>query len=304
MTRGRVEIRSAAMSTLSEGAELYLSESPRLVDCGTARIAYRTYGSGDPIMFIHGWPFSGFVYRHQLAALSEHYTCITVDLAGAGESEWDEGNDFSFHGHARHLQKVAESMGLDSYRLVAHDTGATVARRLAILEGDKVIQSVCIDTEIPNHRPPMVGLFMKLSGLPGANYIFRRLLKSRRFVKSKNGFGGCFVNRDLIDGEFYDFFCRRLAESKEAAKGQLLYVRGIDWKQLDELERDHARIEGEVLLIWGDRDPFFPIDRARAMMPQFKNCKGLIEIEGTKLLPFEEKPEVVNDHIMEFFAGD
>lgn len=286
----------------SPEADFYDRVPPSVVDTGTARIAYRRYGHGEPIVFIHGWPFSGFVWRKLLPSLAARYTCITVDLAGAGDSEWRRGNDFSFHGHAEHLRKVVDALGLDSYRLVAHDTGATVARRLAIIDPGRARHLVCIDTEIPYHRPPLVPLLQKVMALPGAGWTFRQMLRSRRFLHSNAGFGGCFVDRALIDGEFTDRFVTPLVQSPRRMDGQLRYALGIDWSQLDGLAEGHRAIRGPVLLVWGDRDPFFPIDRARAMVGDFADGRGLVTIEGAKLLPHEEHPALVLRHITDFFA--
>ena len=286
----------------SPEAAFYDSVPPVLVDTGTARLAYRRFGAGPAIVFIHGWPLSGFTWRKLLPALATRHTCITIDLAGAGDAEWRPGNDFSFHGHAEHVRKVIDALGLDAYHLVAHDTGATVARRVAIIDQARVRHLACIDTEIPHHRPPLVPFFQKVLALPGSGWAFRRLMRSRRFLESSSGFGGCFVDKSLIGGEFRERFVRPLVESARRMEGQIRYARGIDWKQLDGLADGHRAIRGPVLLIWGDRDPFFPIDRARTMAGDFPDGRGLITIERAKLLPHEEHPAVVVRHLEAFFA--
>ncbi len=283
-------------------AQFYLDQPAQHVDSGTARVAYRRFGAGDPVMLVHGWPLSGFTYRKLLPRLAGRFTCYAVDLPGAGESEWKEDNDFSFHGHAEHLQRLARTLGLDAYRIIAHDTGATVARRLAVLEGERVRQMVLIDTEIPHHRPPLVPFLVKVMSLPGTATVFRWLLRSDRFLRSSAGFGGCFCDPALIDGDFRARFVDPLIDSARRLEGQIRYARGIHWAQLDALAEGHRQIPGPVLLIWGDQDPFFPVARAREMIPQFAQCAGLVEIPGTKLLPHEEKPAEVLRHVFDFFA--
>lgn len=288
---------------MSRESALYLERPFELVDTGTARVPFRCFGRGEPVLFIHGWPLSGFTWRKILPPLAEKYTCYVIDLPGAGDSRWDARNDFSFHGHAAHLKRVVDALGLKSYRIVAHDTGATVARRLAIIDRDRARHLALIDTEIPNHRPPLVPFLQKVLALPGSNLSFRMLLRSRRFLRSNMGFRGCFVNLDLIDGDFREHLIEPLAASAHRMEGQILYARGIKWEQLDELAEGHRQLAGPVLLVWGEHDPFFPIEEARQMIPQFASCRGLVSIPGCKLLPHEEKPEVVARHILEFFAA-
>ncbi len=285
--------------------ELYRRAAVQHVDVGTASLAIRRFGNSanETLLLIHGWPFSGLIWRKLLPALAERYACVTVDLAGAGDSTWKPTNDFSFHGHADNVQKAMRALGIERYALIAHDTGATVARRLAIIEGARVTKLIAIDTEIPHHRPPLVPLITKVLALPGANAAFRMLLRSKRFLRSNAGFGGCVCDLDLIDDEFIAAFITPLRESKERMDGQIRYARGIDWNQLDGLAEGHREIVGPVLLIWGDRDPFFPIARAREMIPQFRDCRGLIEIPDAKLLPHEEYPELVASHVVTFLSG-
>lgn len=290
------------MTSPTREAAFFHAQAPSLVDTGTARIAYRRYGAGEPLILIHGWPFSGFIYRKLLPRLAERYTCFVIDLPGAGRSEWDTNNDFSFHGHAEHLQRFRQAVGIERYRLLAHDTGATVARRLAILDGDRVGQLVLIDTEIPMHRPPLVPFVQKLFALPGSGAVFSRLLRSRRYLRSAAGFGGCFVDLSLIEGEFHDEFIAPLIDSPRVREGQIRYALGIDWAQLDGLAQGHREIRGEVLLLWGEQDPFFPIERARGMVDDFPRCRGLVAIPGCKLLPHEERPDVVLQHTLAFFG--
>lgn len=281
----------------------FLRQPHELVDTGTARVAYRRFGKGDPLLLIHGWPFFGAVYRKILPKLAEQHTCYVVDLPGAGSSEWEPNNDFSFHGHAENLKRFVDKIGITNYRIIAHDTGATVARRLAIIDGPRVRQLVLIDTEIPNQRPPLIPLMQKVLAIPGSTFVFRQLLRSPAFIRSSFGFGGCFVDMKLVEGDFHKHFIEPLATSEHRMQGQILYARGIDWKQLDALAEGHGRIQAPVLLLWGEHDPFFPIAEARRMVPQFANCRGLITIPKCKLLPHEEKPELVLQHIDEFFAS-
>jgi len=52
----------------------------------------------------------------------------------------------------------------------------------------------------------------------------------------------------------------------------------------------HAKIDVPVKLVWGDQDPFFPVDRARAMVATFPNAT-LDVIAGAGLFCHEERPE-------------
>src|SRR4051812_935760 len=175
-------------ATAQSDADAYLAAPLRYHDVGDAEIAYRTFGGGDPVLLVHGWPLSGFTFRALIPHLGE-YTAIAVDLPGAGDTRWRPNNDFTFTGQARNLQRFVDAAGLASFHVVAHDTGGTIARALALLAPGRVRSMTLIGTEIPGHRPPWIPLFQRTFALPGADVVFGMLARSNLFVRSSAGFG-------------------------------------------------------------------------------------------------------------------
>jgi pimeloyl-ACP methyl ester carboxylesterase len=281
-----------------------LAESPlRFHMTPTAEIAYRQVGSGPPLLLLHGWPLSGLTYRRLIPHLAPRFTCYAVDLPGGGETRWRTETDFSFGGQAETVARFIAGLGLNGCHVVAHDTGATIARALALTAGEHLSKLVLIGTEIPGHRPPWIPLYQRLTALPGAQASFRLLMSSQRFLRSPMGFGNCFVDRSLIGGEFSEYFVRPLVQSSARLEGQLRYLGGIDWAFLDRLAEEHRKITNPVLLIWGADDSIFPVQRARAMTGQLGDCRGFVAIAGAKLLVHEERPAEVAQHILEFLLA-
>ena len=250
---------------------------------------------------MHGFPLSGFTWRKVLPALAGHYTCWVPDLPGMGESEWTEATDFSFPGQAGTLKALVDRLGLDRYALLAQDTGGTFARYLALLDGRRVDKLVLVNTEIPGHRPPWIPLYQSLISLPGAVAGFGLLLRSRTFLRSGMGFGGCFTDLGLLDGDFHDQVVRPLLTSAHRMDGMARYLRGLRWEPVDALEQAHARLGMPVQLVWGADDQTFPIEFARRMVTQFPAGR-LAEIPGAKLLVHEEKPADVARATLEFLG--
>ncbi len=292
----------ADASTQADGAR-FLEAEVRYQDVGTAEIAYRTFGSGDPVLFVHGWPLSGFTYRKVLRYLAPRFSCHVVDLPGAGATRWRPSNDFTFSGHARQLLRFVDAIGLAPFHVVAHDTGGTIARALALLAPERVRKMTLIGTEIPGHRPPWISLFQRTLALPGADAVFALLLRSPWFIRSSMGFGNTVVDARLLGGEFEEQFIRPLRESKHRRDGQLRYLRGIEWDLVDRLADDHRRIQSPVLLVWGAEDTIFPVERARAMAGQFADCRGFHAVPDAKLLVHEERPREVADHVLAFLLS-
>jgi haloalkane dehalogenase len=282
---------------------LVLSQAElRFIDLDHCRLAYRTVGVGPALLLVHGYPLSGMTFRHLVPQLAEHFTCFIPDLPGLGETLWTDKTDFGFASQAVTLRSFVDALGLQQYSIVAHDTGGTIARRLAIIDGKRLIRMVLIGTEIPGHRPPWIPLFQKVAD-PKRPAVFRFLMRQRWFRRSSAAFGGCFSDLDLIDGEFSELFLDPMLADNRRISGQTRYLMGIDWELLDSLKGDHAKITAPVLLLWGADDPVFPVEEARAMVPQLANCVGFTTIDGGKLFVHEEMPEQVLPHLLNFLVG-
>jgi len=125
--------------------------------------------------------------------------------------------------------------------------------------------------------------------------------RSRAFARSPLGFGGCFTDRSLLDGDFRARVIDPLVASPERIAGVQRYLAGIDWGIVDDLATEHAKLRAPVLFVWGEDDVTFPIDLARTMVGQIPDCRGLRAVPGASLLVHEEKPDAVAEHALAFY---
>lgn len=110
---------------------------------------YVTAGSGDPVVLLHGWPQTWYMWRKLMPILAEGYQVIAPDLRGLGDSSRPaEGYDKkTMAGDIREL--VHKHLGLDKIFLVGHDWGGPVAYAHARAEPDRVRKLVLLDVPIP-----------------------------------------------------------------------------------------------------------------------------------------------------------
>lgn len=91
-----------------------------------SEMAYVEYGSGDPIVLLHGNPTSSYLWRDVIPELSGLGRCIAPDLIGMGDSaRIDSGpGAYRFDTHANYIEALFEVLGIDdSVTLVGHDWG-------------------------------------------------------------------------------------------------------------------------------------------------------------------------------------
>jgi pimeloyl-ACP methyl ester carboxylesterase len=92
-------------------------------------IYYQDWGSGQPVVFSHGWPLSADAFEDQMFYLaSRGYRCIAHDRRGHGRSSqpWS-GNDMDTY--ADDLAKLVEALDLKDAIHVGHSTGGAEVGR-------------------------------------------------------------------------------------------------------------------------------------------------------------------------------
>ncbi len=281
--------------------KMYLSAKSIHYKIDDASITVRKFGAGKPLVLIHGFAVNGCTWRKMIPELAKHFTCYAVDLPGFGDSQWDKETDFTFTAQSNRLVKLFKKLNISNYNIIAQNTGASISRIVAITEQDNIEKLVLINTEIPNHRPPFIPLYQFFAKLPFANLMFRSLIKIDAFVRSRFFLKEFYFDKSkLRDKENLDRYLIPLKSSKDKMFGMLEYLKGIEWKVVDDFAKSHGEIKAKTLFVWGENDKTFPIEIARKMPEQFNsNCK-LVSISKASLMPHEERPEEVLKNVIPF----
>ena len=264
-------------------------------------IGLRQIGKGDNLVFIHGFPTHGYTWRKVIPELSKYFKCHILDLPGLGDSEWTNKTDFNSKSQARYITKLLEKIGIDTYSLIAHNSGATITRYIALKEEEKIENLIILNTEIPNHRPPWIPFYQKIGLLPVVPTIIRALLNKRWFLKSSMGFRELYTDKSMLYiRSNISPYIKPFISSHTKTIGAFKYLKGIDWKLVDEFKYLHKEIKARTLFLWGENDKTFPIKLGKQMLNQFSVETEFITIENTSLLPHEEKPNEVVNAILNF----
>jgi haloalkane dehalogenase len=259
------------------------------IDVGT-EITYRRFGQGPAVVLVHGWPLNGATYRGMVRILAKHFTCYVPDLPGAGQTPWDPRTHDAFFDWGTLIARFVDALGLARVALVGHDSGGAMARVAAAELGERVALLALINTEVSGHTPGVVKLYQGMARVPGSRALVRALTGQRWYRRSRLGFGGCFRDLDHLDGEFAKACLAPLLADNGGAMRTLLH---FDLRLSDRLPDVHRRISAPVVLIWGGDDPFFPAEKARAMLPQFRDVRGFHVLSRYKLFVQDEAPELV-----------
>ena len=276
--------------TENDAAQLFREEPNEFLDVGAGEVAYRKIGSGPDVLFVHGWPVSGATWRKLLPHLVDHVTCHVIDLPSAGSSRFDADTPMSIQQHITSVQRMVDLLGFDEISVVGHNSGGMIARHA--MAGDQRLRSMgLINTEPPDPSWRFRS-FIAARRLPGLSAGLGWVAGQPKIRSSKLVFGDAFADRSLLDGEFTEFFFDPLHNNPIARDAAVRLLRSFDVSHVTDLPAIHRQLDVPVKLVWGDRDPFFPVERAKAMVSTFPNASIDI-IEGAGLFSHEEAPAQV-----------
>ncbi len=111
-------------------------------------IYYKDWGTGEPVLFSHGWPLTSDAWENQMFFLASHgYRCIAHDRRGHGRSSqpW-LGNDMNTF--ADDLSELIQKLDLYSVTLVGHSMGGGEVARYIGRHGSKLIKKVVLVSSV------------------------------------------------------------------------------------------------------------------------------------------------------------
>lgn len=270
----------------------------RLLSLPDGELAYYRFGRGPDVVAVHGWPLHAATWRALVPLLAERFTVHLFDLPGAGHTRWRKRPDFAADTAA--LRAGIDALGLSRYALLAHDSGGVFARRVAA-EDPRVRALVLAGSEIPGHHSKLLALFALLARAPGGGWLLARSLQLGPVRRSPLGFATCFEDPRSAEGDFYELFVRPLLDPA-VLRGQLGLLETFDFREVDALAEVHARITAPTLCVWGERDPFFPAPKARAMLSQFAGPAEFVEVPRARLYLHEDHAPELAAHAGPFLA--
>jgi len=125
------------------------------------RIHYVRAGSGKPIVLLHGWPQTWYMWRKVIPVLAEHYTVIAPDLRGFGESS-KPIDGYDKRTVAEDIYQLVQQLGFDRVSLVGHDMGGPTAYAYACAHPEEVQRMAILDVGITIDKETSSEYFTRL----------------------------------------------------------------------------------------------------------------------------------------------
>jgi non-heme chloroperoxidase len=221
-------------------------------------IYYKEWGTGQPIVFSHGWPLSADAWEDQMVFLaSQGYRCIAHDRRGHGRSgqPWS-GNDMDTY--ADDLAELTELLDLKAAVHVGHSTGGGEVARYIGRHGAKRVAKAVLIGAVP---PLMLKTEANPGGLPMSVFdgIRAGVLADRsQFFKDLTlPFYGANRPGSTVSQGLRDSFW--LQGMMAGFKGVIDCIKAFSETDFTE---DLKKMHVPTLIMHGDDDQIVPIDDA------------------------------------------
>ncbi len=147
---------------------LALDRPMPFIEVDGLRLHYREQGAGDPVLFLHGWPTSSYLWRNVMPKVAAAgCRAIALDLPGFGESEKPLDASYSFRFHTRILDGFLDALELSRVSLVVHDLGGPIGLYWACRNEGRVDKLALLNTIVYPELSWAVVAFVAVCRLPG-----------------------------------------------------------------------------------------------------------------------------------------
>jgi pimeloyl-ACP methyl ester carboxylesterase len=245
----------------------------------------------DPVVLLHGTPFSSYVWRAVARSLARRHQVFVWDMPGYGASEKSAGQDVSLAAQGRVFADLLEHWGLAEPLVVAHDFGGAVSLRAHLLHGARYRALALVD---PVALAPWGSPFFRLVG--AHSEVFEQLPPAlhhalvREYVSSASSPG---LHPAVLD---------RLVQPWLDDPGQAAFYRQIaqaDQLHTDEVQDRYGEITIPTLVCWGQDDTWIPVAKGQELATRIPGAR-LEPIAGAGHLVQEDAPAELTAALIAF----
>ncbi len=213
----------------------------QFVRVGAVTLAYREFGTGAPLVLLHGNGNSGVMWDPVVPELARHYRVIVPDLRGYGRSTNPSGV-FRYGDAAEDVLALLDTLGMDQVRAIGNSGGAMTLLHLAATAPMRV-QAMVLQT--------------------GTSY-FPEAVRLMARADSPDTW---------TQASLEDMVRREVVMTVEQAREVRAYFHALkDGGDMNFTPEDLSRIGARTLIIHGDRDSYFPIEIVVEQYRAFPNA--------------------------------
>jgi pimeloyl-ACP methyl ester carboxylesterase len=274
------------------------------VQLPSGRISYLEQGSGAVALFVHGVLLNGYLWRNQLAGLSDIRRSIAVDLLAHGDTEIAPGQDLSVTANAKMLKEFVDALKIDQVDLVGNDSGAGIAQIFAALYPQHIRSLVLTNGDCHDNWPPEAFKpFLAMAAAGGLEKTLNAMLSDKSVYRSQQALGPAYERPDRISDETIEKYLRPLVRSQARTRDFERFLAAFDNKHTLDVERQLNALRAPTLIVWGTDDIYFPVKWSHWLSENIPGTRRRVEFEGARIFFPEERWQDFNEELREHWRA-
>lgn len=270
------------------------------VQTASGRISYTEQGTGAVALFVHGVLLNGYLWRHQLAHLSDIRRCIAVDLLAHGDTEIAPEQDVSVTDNAKMLKEFLDSLHIDQVDLVGNDSGGGIVQIFAALFPERIRSLTLTDCDTYDNWPPEAFKpFLAMAAGGGLRGTLNAMLSDKSVYRSPQALGPAYEHPEQVSDDSIETYLRPLVRSEQRTRDLQRFLAAFDNKHTLAIEPQLRTLKVPTLIVWGTDDVYFDVKWSRWLAENIPGTRRRIEFNGARIFFPEERWEEFNKELRE-----
>jgi haloalkane dehalogenase len=272
--------------------------SSHYVDLGDLNLHYLSAGEGAPLVLLHGWPTSAYLWRRMMEPLAKGRWVIAPDLAGFGRSDKPLNVFYSANYHVKTLSAFFEKLKIKQLDLVVHDLGGPIGLLWAVRNPEKIRRLVILNTVIYPEVSIWVKLFFLAARLPG----IKRWMVSLSGIATFMRLG--VANKAMPTKEVIAAYQAPFT-TPEARRALHKTITDINPRGLKEVAGALPEIKVPIRIIYGEKDRLIPNvttdllrfkeERPDVLLTALPDCGHFLQ---------EDQPGPLSELLLDFLSAE
>ncbi len=265
-------------------------------------IRYQTAGdTGAPLVLIHGFGAHSDHWRKNLPVLATTHRVYAVDLLGFGFSAKPPAGQplsYTFDTWGQQVLDFCREMIGEPAFLIGNSIGCIVALQAAVMQPEQVRGVAMLDCSLrllherrratlPWYRRYSSAVLQKVLAYKAIGHFFFTRIAQAKTVKKV--LLQAYGRKEAVTDELVNLLLTPAAEPGAAD----VFLAFISYSQGPLPEDLLPQVSCPVLILWGDRDPWEPIELGRALA-DYPAVEQFVPLPGVGHCPQDEAPELVN----------